>query len=152
MKTQRHKGHREDGISPRNSVLSVPLCFKKISSNLLERMGSTLMLGVEDMVRTVGRIASVLRNMLHSKQSTPSLLASIGSTEYPRQDSNRSKKAQGKRHVSKIVPPPVPPLASSVPPGASELLAIWSALDAHQQAELLRVARALTDQGTAFEV
>ena len=152
MKTQRHKGHREDGISPRNSVFSVPLCFKKISSDILERMGSTLLLGVEDMVRTVGRIASVLRNMLHSKQSTPSLSASIGSTEYPRQDSNRSKKAQGKRHVSKIVPPPVPPVASRVPPGASELLAIWSALDAHQQAELLRVARALTDQGTAFEV
>ena len=91
MKTQRHKGHREDGISPRNSVLSalsVPLCFKKISLDILELMGSTPMLGVEDMVRTVGRIASVLRNMLHSKQSTPSLSASIGSTEYPRQDSN----------------------------------------------------------------
>ena len=56
MKTQRHKGHREDGISPRNSVLSVSLCFKKISSDILERMGSTLMLSVEDMVRTVGRI------------------------------------------------------------------------------------------------
>ena len=151
MKTQRHKGHREDGTSPRNSVLSVPLCFKKISSDILERMGSTLMFGVEDMVRTVGRIASVLRNMLHSKQSTPSLLASIGSTEYPRQDSNRSKKAQGKRHVSKIVPPPVPPLASSVPPGASELVAIWSALDAHQQAELLRVARSMLDHPAALD-
>ena len=46
-----------------------------------------------------------------------------------RQDSNRCKRAQGKRHVSKIAPP-VPPLASSVPPGASELLAIWSALEA----------------------
>lgn len=88
MKTQRHKGHREDGISPRNSVLSVPLCYKKISPDFLERMGSTLMLGVEDMVRTVGRIASLPRNMLHSEQSTPSLSASIGSTEYPRQDSN----------------------------------------------------------------
>ena len=151
MKTQRHKGHREDGISPRNSVLSVPLCFKKISSDILERMGSTLLLGVEDMVRTVGRIASVLRNMLHSKQSTPSLSACIGSTEYPRQDSNRSKKPQGKRHVSKIVPPPVPPLASSVPPGASELVAIWSALDAHQQAELMRVARSMLDHPAAVD-
>ncbi len=73
------------------------------------------------------------------------------STEYPRQDSNRSKKPQGKRHVSKIVPPPVPPLASSMPPGASELLAIWSALDAHQQAELLRVARAMADHPAALD-
>jgi hypothetical protein len=72
-------------------------------------------------------------------------------TEYPRQDSNRSKKAQGKRHVSKIVPPPVPPPGSITPQGVSELVAIWSALDAHQQAELLRVARALIDQGAELE-
>ena len=141
MKTQRHKGHREDGISPRNSVLSVPLCFKKISSDILERMGSTLMLGVEDMVRTVGRIASVLRNMLHSKQSTPSLSASIGSTEYPRQDSNRSKKPQGKRHVSDSVPLPVPLLPPQCPPDAVELLSVWSLLSADQKAELLRTAK-----------
>ena len=68
-----------------------------------------------------------------------------------RQDSNRCKRAQGKRHVSKIVPPPVPPLASSVPPGASELVAIWSALDAHQQAELLRVARSMVDHSDALD-
>ena len=59
-------------------------------------------------------------------------------TEYHAQDSNRSKKPQGKRHVSK-----------NFPPSASELLAIWSALDAHPQAELLRVVESRCDGQTS---
>jgi hypothetical protein len=69
-------------------------------------------------------------------------------TEYPRQDSNRSKKAQGKQHVSKIVPPPVPPLSSSMP---LELVELWPTLTDAQQAELLRVARAMADHPVALD-
>jgi hypothetical protein len=69
------------------------------------------------------------------------LSASIGSTEYPRQDSNRSKKPQGKRHVSDSVPLPVPLLPPQCPPDAVELLAVWSLLSADQKAELLRTAK-----------
>jgi len=48
LKTQRRKGHREKGMYPRGSVLSVTLCFKKISSEIFERMGSTPNLRFED--------------------------------------------------------------------------------------------------------
>ena len=72
-------------------------------------------------------------------------------TEYPRQDSNDTQKNQGNPHSSKNVPLPVPPLSSSVPQSASELLAIWPALNAHQQAELLRVARAMLDHPAAVD-
>jgi integrase len=63
----------------------------------------------------------------HESDKTNELIGDDGmciSTQYPRQDSNNIR-------------------ASVTPQGVSELVAIWSALDAHQQAELLRVARAL---------
>jgi hypothetical protein len=85
----------------------------------------------------------------HEEEEISVLIGDDGmyySTEYPRQDSNRSKKAQGKQYVSKIVPPPVPPLASSMP---LELVELWPTLTDAQQAELLRVARAMRDQATS---
>jgi hypothetical protein len=58
--------------------------------------------------------------------------------------------SQGNRGGSGICPSQRP--LSSSPAIPLELVELWSALDAHQQAELLRVARAMADQGTAFEV
>ena len=56
---------------------------------------------------------------------------------------------QGNREGSGICPPKRPPSSSIIP---LELTQLWPTLTDAQQAELLRVARALTDQGTAFGV
>lgn len=71
--------------------------------------------------------------------------------QYARKDSNDNQKAQGKLHHSENVPPPVPPVASISPQDASELIGIWSAMNEHQQAELLRVARAMCDHRAALD-